>query len=137
VEVSPWLLSYSMLFFTALALIKRYIELSVRLDKGLSNPSNRNYRIADLPVISALAAAAGINSVTILALYVSAAETTKQYTHPQILWALCPVFLYWIARVLMLAHRRQIDDDPISFALKDNRSWAVGAASILIVLAAI
>jgi hypothetical protein len=48
----------------------------------------------------------------------------------------CPIFLYWISRALMLAHRRFMDDDPISFALKDNRTWAVGALPVFIVLAA-
>jgi hypothetical protein len=43
--------------------------------------------------------------------------------------------MYWIARVLMLAHRRLIDDDPIIFALKDRVSWlamiAIGAIMLL------
>jgi hypothetical protein len=32
--------------------------------------------------------------------------------------------MYWVGRALMLAHRRQIDDDPVVFALKDRVSLA-------------
>jgi 4-hydroxybenzoate polyprenyltransferase len=137
VPVSHWLLTFSLLFFTALALVKRYIELSTRLDRGLSDPSNRNYKMTDLPIVAALAAAAGLNSITILALYISSPEVAGAYTRPELLWGLCPIFLYWVGRALMLAHRRSMDDDPITFALKDSRSWAAGGLSILTVLAAL
>jgi transposase InsO family protein len=60
-----------MFIFTSLALIKRYVELAARFDTDLPDPSNRNYRKSDLNIVAALAAAAGFNSVTIFALYVS------------------------------------------------------------------
>ena len=63
---SEWLLAFSMFVFTSLALVKRYVELAVRIDKELPDPGNRNYRLADLPIIGALAAASGLNAVTIL-----------------------------------------------------------------------
>jgi 4-hydroxybenzoate polyprenyltransferase/phosphoserine phosphatase len=137
VVVSDWLFTFSLLIFTALALLKRYIELAGRLDRQLSDPSNRNYKLADLPVIMALAAAAGMNSVMVIALYVSSDAVASLYTNPRLLWGLCPLFLYWIARAVMLAHRRLMDDDPIAFALKDNRSWAVGLIAVSLVLAAL
>lgn len=136
VAVSDWLFTFSLLIFTALALLKRYIELSGRLDMQLSDPDHRDYRIADLPVIIALAAAAGMNSVMVIALYVSSDAVVSLYSHPKILWGLCPLFLYWIARAIMLTHRRRMDEDPIAFALKDSRSWAVGAISIGLVFGA-
>lgn len=137
VAVSEWLLAFSMFIFTALALVKRYTELATRLDEGLDDPTNRNYKKSDLPVIAGLAAAAGMNSITVIALYVSSAEVRANYDHPLVLWALCPLFLFWIARIIMLAHRRIVDEDPITFALKDPRSWAVGAASVGVVFAAL
>src|SRR5262249_24419544 len=44
VSMSEWLLGFSMFIFTALALIKRYVELAARIDEDLSDPTNRNYR---------------------------------------------------------------------------------------------
>ena len=137
VVISEWLFTFSLLMFTALALVKRYIELNTRLDRGMDDPSNRNYRITDLPVIAGLAAAAGMNSIMVLALYVSSADVQEMYSRPIVLWGLCPLFLYWVARLVMLAHRRMVDDDPIAFAIKDNRSWVVGALAIVLVAAAL
>lgn len=137
VAVSEWLFTFSLVMFTALALVKRYIELATRLDGGLQDPSNRNYKVSDLPVIAGLAAAAGMNSIMVLALYVSSADVSAIYSRPELLWGLCPLFLYWVARLVMLAHRRMVDDDPIAFALKDNRSWVVGILAIVLVVAAL
>lgn len=138
VPVSEWLLGFSMFIFTALALIKRYIELAARLDADLPDPTNRNYRKADLPVILAMAAAASFNAITVFALYVSSPAVNALYAHPRRLWLMCPVLLFWLGRVLMLAHRRMMDDDPIVFAIKDTRSYlAAASAGIIILLAAI
>jgi len=35
--------------------------------------------------------------------------------------------LYWISRVWMLAYRSQMDDDPVVFAVKDPKSYAMAA----------
>lgn len=133
VPMSEWLFAFSVMIFTSLALVKRYIELSTRLDQDLPDPSNRDYKITDLPVIAALAAAAGMNAITVLALYVNSEKVVRFYSHPEVLWLLCPTYLYWTARTLLLAHRRQMHDDPIVFALKDRRSWLVGALTLAIV----
>lgn len=133
VPLSEWLFAFSVMIFTSLALVKRYIELSTRLDQDLPDPSNRDYKITDLPVIAALAAAAGMNAITVLALYVNSEKVVRFYSHPEVLWLLCPTYLYWTARTLLLAHRRQMHDDPIVFALKDRRSWLVGAMTLAIV----
>ena len=133
---SEWLLAFSMFIFTCLALVKRYVELALRIDKELPNPSNRNYRLADLPIVGALAAASGFNAVTIFALYISSPAVQNVYRRPELMWLICPVLLYWIARVVVLAHRRSIGDDPISFALRDRNSYVSVVAMITVVLLA-
>lgn len=60
-------LGFSMFIFTSLALIKRHVELTARIDADLPDPTNRNYRTSDLGVITALAAASGFNAVTVFA----------------------------------------------------------------------
>jgi 4-hydroxybenzoate polyprenyltransferase len=124
VPLSEWLMGFSMFIFTNLALIKRYVELASRLDAGLPDPSNRNYRKTDLEIIAALAAASGFNAVTVFALYISSDTVRQLYRHPIALWLICPILMYWLGRALMMAHRRLIDDDPILFALKDWNSLA-------------
>lgn len=134
VPVSEWLLGFSMFIFTSLALIKRYVELAKRLDAGLPDPRNRNYRKSDLDVVAALAAAAGFNAVTIFTLYISSDAVRTLYYHPKALWLVCPILMYWLGRALMMAHRRMIDDDPILFALKDWNSRVAFALVGVIIL---
>jgi 4-hydroxybenzoate polyprenyltransferase len=136
VAPSEWLLAFSVFIFTCLALVKRYVELALRIDEELPDPSNRNYRLNDLPVIGALAAASGFNAVTIFALYVSSPAVVGLYRHPELLWLLCPILMYWLSRIVILAHRRVIDDDPIVFALRDRVSRVCAGFMIAIVLVA-
>jgi 4-hydroxybenzoate polyprenyltransferase len=133
---SEWLLAFSMFIFTCLALVKRYVELALRVDRELPDPSNRNYRLIDLPVIGALAAASGFNAVTIFALYVSSPTVGSLYRHPELLWLLCPILMYWLSRMVILAHRRVVEDDPIVFALRDRNSRICGVFMVAIVLLA-
>ena len=137
VPVSEWLLGFSMLIFTALALIKRYVELASRLDADLPDPTNRNYRKSDLSIIAALAAAAGFNAVTLFALYISSDTVRHLYRHPAALWLICPILLYWLGRALLIAHRRTMHDDPIVFALKDWNSILAIALIAIIMIGAI
>lgn len=123
VVVSEWLIAFSTFIFTALALIKRYVELVGIHNRNLQDPRNRDYRRSDLPVIAALAAASAMNSVTIFALYLSSSAVVSAYSRPRALWLMCPLLLFWLLRALMLAHRGIIDDDPVVFALRDRTSW--------------
>jgi hypothetical protein len=45
----------------------------------------------------------------------------------------CPLLLYWISRVWLLAHRGQVHEDPVAFALRDRVSYGVGALLVLVV----
>ena len=133
VPISEWLLAFSMFLFLSLALVKRYTELAGRLDANLPNPTNRNYRTSDLPVIAALSASSAFNAITVFILYISSSNVKVLYARPEGLWLICPVLMYWISRIIMLAHRRQLNDDPVVFALKDRNSlYAVGAIGIIL-----
>jgi 4-hydroxybenzoate polyprenyltransferase/phosphoserine phosphatase len=124
VPISEWLFAFSMFIFTSLALIKRYVELAIRIDGSLPELSNRNYKKADLDIVGTLAAAAGFNAVTVFALFISSDAVRQSYRHPHALWLVCPLLMYWIGRALLMAHRRLMHDDPILFALKDWNSLA-------------
>jgi 4-hydroxybenzoate polyprenyltransferase len=135
--VSEWLLGFSMFMFMALALIKRYVELSQRLRLALPDPANRNYNSSDLPIIGALAAASAFNAITLFSLYLSSDIVHRLYRHPQLLWLICPILLYWSSRALIMAHRDLMHDDPIIFALKDRVSRLTIVAMVAVVLIAI
>jgi 4-hydroxybenzoate polyprenyltransferase len=137
VVISEWLIAFCMMIFMSLALIKRYVELAARRDANLPDPTSRDYKNSDLDIVAALAAAAGFNAVTVLALYVSSDTVNHLYTRPQILWLVGPLLMFWIARALLLASRRLMDDDPVVFAIKDRVSLMTVGATAALILAAV
>ena len=137
VYLSEWLLIFSIFIFTSLALIKRHAELAMRQQASLADAGNRDYGVGDMQIVAALAAASGMNAITIMSLYLSSPAVLALYHRPALLWLLDPLVIYWIARALMLAHRRQMNHDPIVFALRDGPSRIVGLLMVMVVLAAI
>lgn len=134
ITVSDWLLAFSLFFFLSLALIKRYVELSATQARDCV--PGRGYTGQDLEIIRSLGPACGYLSVLIFCLYIHGSAVTELYRYPRRLWLLCPVLLYWIGRAWLKAGRREIDDDPVLFALRDPASYAVGLVTGAILLAA-
>ena len=121
VPVSEWLLSFSTLFFFSLACIKRYTEI-IRSKTKLTI-DGRGYRQLDYPIIQSLGASAGILSILVILLYLQSKEVRALYNHPELLWCLSPILLFWISRMWLLANRDEVNDDPVVFAVKDRASW--------------
>ena len=126
VTFSFWLLAFSVFIFLSLALVKRYTELVLMKAKGSQKALGRGYHADDAPIVAAFGCASGYIAVLVMALYVNSAEVLTLYTQPALLWLVCLVLLYWISRVWMLAHRGQMHDDPIVFAVKDVQSLVTG-----------
>jgi 4-hydroxybenzoate polyprenyltransferase len=136
VEVSHWLLAFSLFFFLSLACAKRVAEI-FRLRKAeQSSVKGRGYRAGDLEQIAQFGSSAGYISCLVLALYISSKEVVTLYPRPQFLWLICPLLLYWISRVWLLAHRGELQEDPILFAIRDRASYLVGLLSALLMLLA-
>jgi 4-hydroxybenzoate polyprenyltransferase len=137
VPLTFWLLSFSMFLFLSLAFIKRYSELKAARQNGQSQVLHgRGYSPHDLELVANLGGSAGYTSVLVLALYIQDAHTASLYARPHTIWLACPLLLFWISRAWLIAHRGQMHDDPIVFALKDRVSWVLGALFIGVFLAA-
>lgn len=137
IPLSFWLLAFSMFLFLSLALVKRYAELfHLRTQSANDKARGRGYFAADLPMIASLGAASGYMAVMVLALYVNDVQTAQLYRHQKIIWLACPLLLIWISRVWMLAHRGEMNEDPVIFAVRDRLSLSVGALVALVFLAA-
>ena len=138
ISVSFWMLLFSTFIFLSLALVKRYAELGRERDEGkVERTRGRGYYPRDLEMISALGAAAGYLSVMVLALYIRDPGTLVFYRRPEIIWLACPLLLFWITRVWLLTHRREMHDDPVVFALRDRVSRIVGLLFCAVFLAAV
>jgi 4-hydroxybenzoate polyprenyltransferase len=136
VPLSFWLLLFSIFLFLSLAFVKRYAELdSLRRQQRLQ-AAGRGYHVEDLSVLQSLGTASGYLSVLVLALYINSPDIQAMYHRPKAIWALCVLMLYWISRVWMTAHRGQMHDDPVVYALKDRSSLMLGLiAAITIIIA--
>lgn len=137
VELSFWLLAFSMFLFLSLALLKRHTELVTLRDLGQTHASGRGYHADDLPLVATFGASAGYASVLVFALYINSPASAALYSRPELLWLLCPMLLFWIGRVWLLSHRRRMHDDPLVFALTDWVSLLVLVVSLITVGAAI
>lgn len=137
VPLSFWLLLFSIFIFLSLALVKRYAELDNLRLAGKINVVGRGYNTNDMPTLFSLGTTSGYLSVLVLALYINSTEINSQYHHPQIIWLLCIIFLYWISRVWMITHKGDMHDDPVMFAIKDRVSIATGLLCALILSLAV
>ena len=134
VQPSSWLLAFAMFVFVSLGALKRYAELALAAGADLDG---RAYRAGDALPILALGAASGLVSVLVLALYVNSPEVRVLYRQPEWIWLMCPIVLYWLARLWTLAERGVVRADPLLFALRDPPSLAVAGAVLAVVLLAL
>lgn len=133
IPLSFWLLAFSMFMFLSLALVKRYAELfQASIKGGTEKLGGRGYFPDDLPMIAALGAGAAYVAVMVLALYINETRTTQLYRNAEAIWLACPLLLTWISRVWMLAHRGQMNEDPLVFAVTDRVSLAIGLLMALV-----
>ncbi len=122
IPLSMWLLAFSVFFFFSLATVKRQAELTDSAARGKLKASGRGYLVDDLPVLVMMAVASGYVSILVLALYIQSPFVSKLYGTPKVLGVICGVLLYWVSRVILLAHRGQMHDDPVVFAARDRTS---------------
>jgi hypothetical protein len=78
--------------------------------------------------------ASGYLAVLVLALYISSGTAQLLYERYQLIWVLCPLLFYWISYLWLIAHRGQMQDDPLVFAISDrtSRIWMFITALTLI-----
>lgn len=134
---SFWLLNFSIFLFLSLALVKRYAELVQLEARGQQYASGRAYHMLDRPLIAMCGVSSGYLSVLILALYVHSNEVTFLYDRPDLLLLLIPLFMYWVSRIWLQAHRNILHDDPIVWTISDPASYVVGMLCMLVIVIAI
>ena len=134
IELSAWMLAFSMFLFLCLALVKRFTELNAQGEAGPGAGSRRSYLRGDAQLIITQACAAGYAAVVVLALYVNSPAVIELYTRPEGLWLVCVLLLYWLTRFLLIAHRGSMHHDPLVYALKDRTSLATIAATGAVLL---
>ena len=112
-----------------------YVGDHTQDQSGLKN-AGRGYHAEDLEALSQLGMASGCTCALIMALYVDSANVKQLYRHPELIWLICPIILYQMARIWFLARRGQMPDDPLVFMIRDWRSQFMGLLVATIMVAA-
>jgi 4-hydroxybenzoate polyprenyltransferase len=137
-EWSAWLLTFSVFFFSSLALAKRHTELVGAGPDATGPVPGRGYRYEDRSLTLVLGVAASTASVLIGVEYLMAEVFPRgAYAHPLWLWAAPPLIFLWIGRIWLLANRGEMHDDPVVFALTDPVSHGLGAGMVIAFLLAL
>jgi 4-hydroxybenzoate polyprenyltransferase len=133
---SSWLLAFSTFLFFSLALVKRYTELGVMRRAEGDKARVRGYRVIDMELLASLGGGSGYVAVLVLAIYISSGTAEILYSRAYLLWFLCPLLLYWISYVWLIAHRGGMEDDPLVFTIRNWPSRVVMILGAVILLLA-
>ncbi|MEX3014765.1 UbiA family prenyltransferase [Gymnodinialimonas hymeniacidonis] len=134
--LSAWILAFSMFIFFALAAVKRLAELTDSETAG-REASRRGYQPEDRRVVSQMAITSGYLAVLVLALYVDEPATQAKFGAPWLLWGICPLLIFWISRLVLVADRGEMHDDPMIFAMTNSTSRLVVAFCAVLTLGAV
>ncbi|MGA1832227.1 MULTISPECIES: UbiA family prenyltransferase [Rhizobium] len=134
--LSFWLIAFGLFFFLSLALVKRYVELRyATVDVG-DRIAGRGYRPEDIHIVAQSGVASAFAAALVLALYIQSPDIRALYSEPWVIWPLVPMVLYINIRIWILAHRKELDDDPVVFIATDWRSQLIIAAGAVLFIAA-
>lgn len=122
-----WLLTFSVFFFFSLAMAKRHTELQRSAQYASAGLKDRGYEPGDAPLTLALGTGTAIASLVVLFIFIVLEMLPKNiYGHPVFLVGIPATLAIWLGRIWLLSHRGGMDDDPVSFALRDGPSLLLG-----------
>jgi len=131
IDLSFWLLAFSVFLFLCITQTKRVSELIAISKRTAAAPGThgrgRQYAIEDIQVLQIMGTVSGYLGVLILALYINSPEVAVLYATPEILWLVAPALLLWVTRIWLVTSRGFMDEDPVLFAIKDPETWATAA----------
>jgi 4-hydroxybenzoate polyprenyltransferase len=127
--LSPWLNSFSCLFFLSLALAKRQVEKIAAKADGRTI-AGRGYVVDDWPVTLGFGIASACASIVVMLLFITEQGGSAGYSSPERLFVVPVVLTLWLMRIWLLSHRGTFDEDPVIFALSDRVSLVLGATVV-------
>lgn len=114
-----WFLSAVFLLFLSLGFGKRDIELKKNIASASKskNISGRAYTIDDSNIISILGVASSVMTTLVVLIYGLISDQTI-FKNDLSIVLITLILFYWQSRFWILVNRGNIDDDPVSFAIK-------------------
>ena len=122
VASTDFLVAFSLFLFLGLALVKRVTELGRLAASNKVAIEGRAYSERHLRLLSIIGSGSSLISVLIFIFYINAPDTTRLYSSPQVLWLICLLLVYLLARIWRQARTGKLDEDPVLFAITDRAS---------------
>jgi 4-hydroxybenzoate polyprenyltransferase len=113
------MLAFGFAFF-ALASFKRMTQLASLKGQPIEELLGRTYQAKHMNLLSAVAVAASVLSLTVLAFMLREFQVTSLQS--SWVWLSWPVVAGWFVRFFVLARRGQMDEDMVGFVLTDTFS---------------
>lgn len=135
-RLSPWFLAFSIFLFLSLATVKRVSELMDLKRRDMRTPDRRGYEADDIAILQAMGVGATFVSAMVLALFIQSDSVAARYTHPELLWVIVPLALFWQCRLWLSTARGYMHDDPIVYAARDWVSWLTAATALVVFILA-
>ena len=130
-QVSFWILAFSIFVFLSLATIKRSSDIKSFPDLETKKVWGRGYESGDLKIMEMLSIVSSFSASIVLALYINTTEVKNLILNIESLWTICLIFLYWMLRLNLVARRSDFSGDPLEFASFDRTSYACFIAIVL------
>lgn len=137
VDISYWLIVFSLFVFMSLAMIKRFTELKNMQLRNESVMTHRGYEVGDAGLLLIMGIVSSYIAILVVALYIHDPLVVTKYTTPMWLWLVIPAMLYWLSRIWLFANRGNLIEDPVLFVLKDRASYIVVFVCLASILLAI
>lgn len=133
-----WLLTFAVFFFFSLATAKRHTEIVRAASSGASSLKSRGYELDDAALTLSLGVGAALASLVVFMIFILQELTPGfAYTHPELLSGISVMLAIWLGRIWLLSHRGKMNDDPVSFAIRDRVSVGLGIVVALLFLIAL
>lgn len=133
-----WLLTFAVFFFFSLAVAKRHTEIVRASTSGAASLKSRGYEVGDAPLTLSLGVSAAMASLVVLVIFILMEMLAgNEYSRPEFLSAIPVLLSIWLGRIWILAHRGRMNDDPVSFAIRDKASIGLGAVIAIVFLVAL
>lgn len=133
-----WLLTFAVFFFFSLAMAKRHTEIVRAGSQTTASLQSRGYELEDGPLTLALGTSAAIASLVVLFIFIILEMLPgNAYRHPEFLSGIPIMLAIWLGRIWLLSHRGRMNDDPVSFAVRDRSSIVLGLFVAIFFVAAL
>jgi len=121
IDLSIWLIGFSVLFFLSLAFSKRHSEIAKSIELDIVVNDRRGYSTLDLQPLFILGVCSGFSSITVFIIYINEESTRLLYSNPNMLFFIVGVLIYWISVNWLDLGRSKVSDDPIVNFLTDKK----------------